>query len=196
MHFKIEEDEMMYDIIRKYGFATLFSQHDGGSFATHLPLLIDENKEYLYGHFARGNPQWRDIHNQEALAIFHGPHCYISPSWYESTLAVPTWNYIAVHVYGVVQIIEDEELTFSLKDLVKKYEAPDSSYHLDEVDPKYLQGMKKGVAGFKIKINKMEGKAKLSQNHSIERRKRIIERLETFDDENERKVAAFMKKTL
>ncbi|MFC0275021.1 FMN-binding negative transcriptional regulator [Metabacillus herbersteinensis] len=192
-HFKIEDDEIIYDIIEEYGFATFFSQHEGEPFATHIPLMIDEDKEYLYGHFARANPQWNDIHNQNVLAIFHGPHCYISSSWYESNQAVPTWNYLSVHVYGKVEIVEDDELKESLSDLVKKYEVPDSSYQLDEVDARYLEGMTKGVVGFKIKINKIEGKAKLSQNHSIERRKLVIQELEKFESEDERKIASYMK---
>ncbi|MBD1383546.1 FMN-binding negative transcriptional regulator [Metabacillus arenae] len=192
-HFKIGDDEMIYDIIQEYGFATFFSQHEGEPFATHIPLMIDEDKEYLYGHFARANPQWKDIHNQNVLAIFHGPHCYISSSWYESNRAVPTWNYLAVHVYGKVEIVEDDKLKESLSDLVKKYEAPDSSYKLDEVDARYLEGMTKGVVGFKIKINKIEGKAKLSQNHSIERRELVIQELEKFESEDERKIASYMK---
>lgn len=148
---------------------------------------------FSYGHFARANPQWKDIHNQNVLAIFHGPHCYISSSWYESNQAVPTWNYLAVHVYGKVEIVEDDELKESLSDLVKKYEVPDSSYQLDEVDARYLEGMTKGVVGFKIKIKKIEGKAKLSQNHSIERRKLVIKELEKFETGDERKIASYMK---
>ncbi|MCM3595629.1 FMN-binding negative transcriptional regulator [Metabacillus idriensis] len=192
-HFKIEDDEIIYDIIQEYGFATFFSQHEGEPFATHIPLMIDKDKEYLYGHFARANPQWKDIHNQNVLAIFHGPHCYISSSWYESNQSVPTWNYLAVHVYGKVEIVEDKELKESLSDLVKKYEVPDSSYQLDEVDARYLEGMTKGVVGFKIKIKKIEGKAKLSQNHTIERRKLVIQELEKFETRDERKIASYMK---
>jgi transcriptional regulator len=192
-HFKVEDDEIIYNIIQEYGFATFFSQHEGEPFATHIPLMIDKDKEYLYGHFARANPQWKDIHNQNVLAIFHGPYCYISSSWYESNQAVPTWNYLAVHVYGKVEIVEDDELKESLSDLVKKYEVPDSSYQLYEVDARYLEGMTKGVVGFKIKIKKIEGKAKLSQNHSIERRELVIQELEKFESEDERKIASYMK---
>lgn len=191
--FKIEEDEFMYDIIRKNGFATLFSQHEGAPFATHLPLMLDEKKEYVYGHLARPNPQWKDFHGKTVLAVFHGPHCYISSSWYESDRAVPTWNYITVHLYGQAELVEGEELKKSLSDLVKKYEASDSSYKLDEVDADFLEGMTRGIVGFKIKIERMEGKAKLSQNHSMERKNLVIRELEKFDSENERKIAAYMK---
>lgn len=195
-HFRIVENEIIYEIIEENGFATLFSKHEGMPYATHIPLLMDENKEYLYGHFAKANPQWRDIENQNVLAIFHGPHCYISSSWYESNRNVPTWNYQAVHVYGKVEIIKDEELKNSLYDLVVKYESPDSSYQLDEVDPTFLEGMTKGIIGFKINIDKIEAKAKLSQNHPIERRKLVIQELEKMNEENEQKIAKLMKRGL
>lgn len=195
-HFKIKEDAFMHSMIKKYGFATLFSQHKGVPFATHIPLMFDKNRAYLNGHFARPNPQWTDIDGQTVLAVFHGPHCYISPSWYESNRAVPTWNYIAVHVYGKAELIEGEELKESLSDLVKKYEAPDSRYKLEDVDAAYLEGLNRGIVGFKIKIEEMEGKAKLSQNHSLERRTLVIHELEQIESENERKIAAYMNELL
>ena len=196
-HFQIQDEDVIYDIIENNSFATLFSQHNGNPFATHLPLTFDKNKEYLYGHFARPNPQWNDIENQDVLAIFHGPHCYISPSWYETNIAVPTWNYVAVHVYGRVKIVDNEqELMNSLRDMVLKYEEPNSSYKLDQVDSKYLESMTKGIVGFKIKINKIEGKAKLSQNHPVERQKLIIQRLEQITNEDSQKIASLIKENL
>ncbi|MED1487917.1 FMN-binding negative transcriptional regulator [Bacillus smithii] len=195
-YFQIQDEDVIYDIIENNSFATLFSQHNGNPFATHLPLTLDKNKEYLYGHFARLNPQWKDIEDQDVLAIFHGPHCYISPSWYETNIAVPTWNYVAVHVYGRVKIVDNEqELINSLCDMVLKYEEP-NSYKLDKVDIKYLESMAKGIVGFKIKINKIKGKAKLSQNHPLERQKHIIQRLEQIPNENNQKIASLMKRNL
>lgn len=89
-HFEIKEVARAYEIIQENSFAVLFSQHNGMPSATHLPLIVDKENAYLYGHFARSNPQWKDIENQTVLAIFQGPHCYISPSWYETNQAVPT----------------------------------------------------------------------------------------------------------
>lgn len=170
-HFNIKDETLSFNVMKEHSFATLFSQHDGMPCATHLPLILNKDNSCLYGHFARPNPHWKDINNQTVLAIFHGPHCYISPSWYETKNAVPTWNYVTVHVYGEVELQEDEhELMGTLHDMVSKYEAPDSSYSLQNVDAEFLAGMNKGVQGFKIKINKIEGKAKLSQNHPLQRR--------------------------
>lgn len=195
-HFLIQDEETSYDIISKYGFATLFSQHNGLPVATHLPLMLDRDKECLYGHFARPNPQWEDITGQNILAIFQGPHCYISPSWYETNKAVPTWNYVSVHVYGQVEIIAGEELMDSLLELVLKYEEPNSSYQLEQVDLHFIEGMTKGIVGFKIKIDRIEGKAKLSQNHPIERKELIIQKLEESSKEDEQQIASLMKKIL
>ena len=196
-HFKITDETLAFDIIKEHSFATLFSQHNGMPFATHLPLLLNKENTYLYGHFARPNPQWKDIQNQTVLAIFHGPHCYISPSWYETNKAVPTWNYVTVHVYGEVELLEDEnELMDSLHDMVLKYETPDSPYRLEDVNAEFLAGMNKGVQGFKIKINKIEGKAKLSQNHTIQRQELVINQLDKILKNDEQQISSLMKANL
>ncbi|KRF29329.1 FMN-binding negative transcriptional regulator [Paenibacillus sp. Soil787] len=196
-HFEIDDDLITYDIIEKNGFATLISQHQGGPFATHLPLSLDKSREYLFGHFARPNPQWKEIEKQEVLAIFHGPHCYISPSWYETQTTVPTWNYVAVHVYGQVELVDDEQIVMnSLADLVLKYEESGSSYQLDQVDANYLAGLSKGIQGFRIKITRIEGKVKLSQNNPTERQKLVIQQLENRTGEDERKIASLMRENL
>lgn len=196
-HFQIEDEKICYEIIKEHSFATLFSQHNGMPFATHLPLILDKENQYLYGHFARPNPQWKDISNQVVLVVFHGPHCYISPSWYETDRAVPTWNYVTVHVYGETELINDEEeLMDSLHEMVLKYEATDSPYRLQDVDPDFIAGLNKGVQGFRIKISKIEGKAKLSQNQSVDRQERFINQLERISSEAEQKIATLMKENL
>ncbi|PHD62014.1 transcriptional regulator [Bacillus toyonensis] len=194
-YFAIQDEEMKYETIEQNSFATLFSQHNGEPYATHLPLVLNRETLTLYGHFARPNAQWKDSENQQVLAIFQGPHSYISPSWYETNKAVPTWNYVAVHVYGELEIVEDEQgLVESLQDLVHKYENPQSTYSLNDVDPDYMAGLSKGIVGFKIKINKIEGKAKLSQNHSIERRNLVVEKLEKVGSEGSKRITELMRK--
>jgi transcriptional regulator len=196
-HFKINDTNQLYDFIEENSFATLVSEHDGGPYATHIPLTLDRESGVLYGHFARPNGQWKDMSDKEVLVIFHGPHSYISPSWYETHDAVPTWNYTAVHVYGQTVMIEDNnELMRRLDDLVKKYEGPNSSYQLENVDPSYVTGLAKGIVGFKINITKIEGKMKLSQNHPEERRKLVIQQLEQSGAEGSKKIAKLMRDTL
>lgn len=193
----MKELKVAYDVIHKNSFATLVSMHEDIPFATHLPLLLNKENTYLYGHFALQNPQWKDIENKSVLAIFHGPHCYISPSWYETNQAVPTWNYVTVHVYGEFEFIENEhELMDSLHDMVLKYEAPNSSYKLKDLDTTYLSGMNKGIQGFKIKIIKIEGKEKLSQNQPLHRRELIVNQLEKISNEDEQNISFLMKENL
>jgi transcriptional regulator len=188
---------MIYDVIEKNSFAILFSMHKQEPYATHLPLTFNKSEHALYGHFARPNEQWKDIDNQQVLVVFQGPHCYISPSWYETMKAVPTWNYVAVHVYGQMEIVEDQEAIFdSLNGMVNKYERTDSPYDLSKVGPDYLERMSKGIVPFKINITKMEAKAKLSQNHPVERQQLIIQQLENSPDQQDLKVAELMRKNI
>ncbi|WP_226674915.1 FMN-binding negative transcriptional regulator [Mesobacillus jeotgali] len=196
-HFKIEDEVKIYEIIEEYSFATLYSTHKGEPYATHLPLILKKDENALYGHFARPNGHWKDIENQSVLIVFQGPHCYISPSWYEITDAVPTWNYVSIHLYGKVDIIEDEKVIInSLNEMVNKYEKPDSTYNLKNVDSRYVEGMSKGIVAFKINITKIEAKAKLSQNHPVERQELIIGNLERSGNQDNLEVASLMKKNL
>ena len=196
-HFQLSDEEVINEFIEQYSFATLFSQHNGEPYATHLPLTFNKDEHALYGHFARPNEQWRDTGNQQVLAVFHGPHCYISPSWYETPMAVPTWNYVSVHVYGRLEVIEDQEVIVdSLHEMVNKYEKANSSYQLNEVDAKFMKGMTKAIVAFKINITKIEAKAKLSQNHPVERQELVIQQLESSSEQNDLQIASLMKKNL
>jgi transcriptional regulator len=196
-HFEINDEDFIYDFIEKYSFATLFSQHNGEPYATHLPLILNKSESALYGHFARPNEQWKDVENQQVLVVFQGPHCYISPSWYETTKAVPTWNYVSIHLYGKVEIVEDGKIILdTLNELVNKYESPDSPYNLNDVEPSFIEGMSKGIVAFKIIITKIEAKAKLSQNHPVERQELIIKHLEGTSNQDHIQIASLMKKNL
>ncbi|MBD0408702.1 FMN-binding negative transcriptional regulator [Bacillus sp. 1021] len=193
--FQLSEAEAC-NVIKEYGFAALFSTAGGMPYATHLPLMMSKDNECLYGHFALPNPQWKEIEGQSVLAVFQGPHCYISPKWYETNLAVPTWNYVAVHVYGEAELLDEEETVHSMGDLVLKYESPDSPYKLEDVDAKFLSGMNKGVKGFKIKISKIEGQAKLSQNHSAQRQKMVVQQLKQIPHTNEQLISGLMEENI
>jgi transcriptional regulator len=196
-YFNINDENVIFNLMIENSFATLISQHHGEPYASHLPFIINKEERALYGHFARANGQWKDIKNQQVLVIFQGPHCYISPSWYETKDAVPTWNYLAVHVYGEMEIVENANEVFdALKQMVKVYEEPSSSYQLDDVDSSYVEGLSKGIVAFKINLTRIEAKAKLSQNHPIERQELVIQNLEKSSKENNRKIADLMKSNL
>ncbi len=197
-YFEITNREEMNEVISSNGFATLFSTHQGSPYATHLPLLLNEDGTELIGHFAKGNKQWTDVMEQQVLVVFQGPHCYISPSWYETQDTVPTWNYVTVHVTGQLELMPDGDsrLMESMQNLTLKYEEPTSGYVLSEVDDAYIESLSKGVVGFIIRIDKMEGKAKLSQNHSRERVERVIKQLEKTGEFNEKAISKKMSRAL
>ena len=192
--FQIKDQDRIYDWIDQLGFATLVSINGTTPFATHLPLLLDRGNDRLYGHLARANPQWQHLDGQEVLATFLGPHHYISPAWYETGQAVPTWNYISIHVYGKVAIEKDgQRLSQLLRDTVRKYEGEDSPYRIDQVDARYLEGMAQSVVGFQIQMDRVEGKAKLSQNHPLERQERVAARLGQMGTDDAMAIAALMR---
>lgn len=197
-YFEITNREEMNEVISSNGFATLFSTHQGSPYATHLPLLLNEDGTELIGHFAKGNKQWTDVMGQQVLVVFQGPHCYISPSWYETQDTVPTWNYVTVHVTGHLVLMPDGDsrLMESMQNLTLKYEEPTSGYVLSEVDDAYIESLSKGVVGFTLRIDKMEGKAKLSQNHSRERVERVIKQLEKTGEFNEKAISKKMSRAL
>src|SRR3981189_1385300 len=139
--------------------------------ATHLPFLLDAGRGpygTLMAHMARANLQWKTFNGeQEALVIFQGPHAYISPSWYEVELSVPTWNYAAVHAYGILEIIEDNAVLYDLlKALIQTHEARFERPWDFQLPDDYLQKMMRGIVGFEIQITRLEGKFKMSQNRT------------------------------
>ncbi len=172
-HFEEERVEAMHAVMRDNSFALLVTADGSTPFATHLPLLLDGEGEFgtLRGHLARPNPQWRAFDGtREAMVVFSGPHAYISPSWYETDRAVPTWNYIAVHAYGRPRVIEDAaSVAAHLKRLVDTYEGGQPApWSADSLPPEYFDGMARGVVAFEMVIERLEGKAKLSQNRPDE----------------------------
>lgn len=195
---RLEELPVIEDFIRKNSFATLINQVEEKPWATHLPLELEVNEAgemVLWGHLSRANPQWKSFGNeQQVLAIFQGPHTYISSSWYNH-VNVPTWNYIAVHVYGKIKLMNDEQVFEHLKRLVNKYEVvSENPVRIETMPPEFVKKEMKGVVGFEISIDKMEGKWKLSQNRDDENYRNIILELLKLNDVNAALIAEEMKK--
>ncbi len=183
--------------IQQNSFGILVSQVEGKPWATHIPLELETNADghaVLVGHISKGNKQWKDFNpNQEVLAIFNGPHAYISSSWYDHE-NVPTWNYIAVHVYGKIRIISGDELLASLKRLVDKYEAHSAKpVTVEGMSPKFLEGELRGVIGFEIAITDIQAAYKLSQNRDVKNKTQIISELENRGDAGSLEIAKHMK---
>jgi transcriptional regulator len=191
---------MLHDFIERNSFGLLVSRVDGQSFASHLPLLLDRQSGphgALIGHMAKANPQWREAHDQMGLVVFSGPHVYVSPTWYETEQVVPTWNYVAVHAYGPIQVIEDAPTLFEIVGrTVGFYEQAMPQPWKFDGTTMFAKRMLAQVVGFRIEIEKIEGKWKLNQNHPVERRKKVMHALQQRDDENSQAVAALMQESL
>ena len=197
-HFQVTEHAKLIDAMRRYSFATLITQADGAPFATHLPLIYREQSGTpgtLIGHVARANPQWRHFADGvEALAIFHGPHAYVSPSWYATEPAVPTWNYIAVHAYGVPRVIDDEAWLSSLVDeLVQIYESSQPQPWPNQLPAEFKNKLLRAIVGFEMPLTRIEGKFKLSQNRSPDDVAGVIEALSQSPHADGPAVADLMK---
>ena len=193
---KKDDRTSIMEFIRQNGFGIIVSQWSGKLLATHIPLDL-QGESRLLGHISRANPQWKNFETgREVLAIFTGPHAYISSSWYDHE-NVPTWNYIAAHVYGTIRIIEGDELLDSLTQLVNKYES--GSQHpvsVETMSPDYIHHSLKGIVGFEISISSVEASYKMSQNRDRKNQLSIIEGLENRNDSSSQSVAAEMKRNL
>jgi transcriptional regulator len=193
---RIEVSEALA-FIRAHGFAILVCQSPNGPVATHIPLRLVDSGEtnVLRGHVARANPQWKHWKDGDrVLAIFSGPHTYVSSSWYDHE-NVPTWNYLAVHVHGTIRLTNQEETLESLRDLTNHYEQPSTDpVSVDGMSKDFLRREVRGLVGFEVRIEKVEGAFKLSQNRDAKNFREIIRQLEERGDPASSDVAQAMKK--
>jgi transcriptional regulator len=195
--FRETDRKAIYQLMRQNSFATLITINGGVPLASHLPILVDSDRgDYgtLSAHMARANPQWRDFGNgHKALAIFQGPHAYVSPSWYETHPSVPTWNYAVVHAYGTARPIDDRsELRKLLQASVQFYESGFEKPWTFDLPEKFVKKMMDMIVGFEIPISRIEGKFKLSQNRSPADRNRVERTLENSADPLAKAVAELM----
>ncbi|MGA2599016.1 MAG: FMN-binding negative transcriptional regulator [Bryobacteraceae bacterium] len=175
-HFEVRDRDEIAAFMRRYNFAAIVMTLDGEITATHVPLVVRENAAELslIGHFAKANPCSAVLENCEVLVIFTGPHDYVSPSLYDSKLSVPTWNYTAVHAYGTAGVIEAEPALMML------VEASEPAYReqWDALPVSFREKMIAGVTAFEIRVKKLEGKYKLSQNRPPADRARVAQAFE------------------
>jgi transcriptional regulator len=198
--FAETDQARLHDFIEQSSLGLLVSQVDGLPFASHLPFLLDRTAGphgTLVGHLARANPQWREAAGQTALAIFSGAHAYLSPTWYEAEQVVPTWNYTAVYAYGRVQVVEDKEALLEIvREMVQVYEqAMPRPWSFDPTST-CLERLRAQIVGFRIEVERIEGKFKLNQNHPADRRQKVVRALQQRGDENSLAVAAMMQAAL
>lgn len=197
-HFKEENAARIAGVMRANSFATLITFDGARPFASHVPLVLRPEREphgALMGHIARANPQWRHFAGgAEVLAIFTGPHAYISPGWYSSPHMVPTWNYVAVHAYGVPRVVQESAaLEEILRLTVNEYESGQPAPWQDALPPDHKAGMMKAIVGFEIEITRLEAKFKLSQNRTPEDIAGAVAALGQSPSQTERELAALMK---
>lgn len=182
---RVDEQAQLLAFMQAHSFATLVSLVQGELFATHLPLVVAVAGEQitLRGHLAKANPHWQEwVTQREVLVIFQGPHAYISPSHYEKWESVPTWNYIAAHAYGSVQLVQEEAgLLATLGELIAATE-PAYQAQWDSLPDKFRAGMLNGIVAFEITVTRLEGKFKLSQNRPLADQERVATALMSAAD--------------
>lgn len=186
--FREDDRTKLLDFMRAHSFATLVTVVDNAPFATHLPLMVEERGEELFitGHLAKPNAQWTGFGNGESLAIFGGPHAYISPSLYEKIESVPTWNYIAVHAYGTPIIYRYADAPARVQAMLEvMMQSFDPTYlaQWESLSDKFRQGMMMGIVAFEIAVTRIEGKYKLSQNRSMVDQATVAAHLQQASDQ-------------
>ncbi len=190
----MEPENSVAQFISDYGFGILMSE---SLEATHLPFLHAANEGELgtlYSHMARANSHWNELQDKQVMVVFAGPHAYISPTWYASGPAVPTWNYAAVHVYGKFELLSDEQTIQVVKDTVKKYE-PELLNNPQVMPEDYQQKLSKAIVSFKLTISRVDAKHKLGQQRKIEDQQGVVEALESSDNLDAVGLSQYMRKT-
>jgi len=197
--FQIDDRDAQLDIIRQVGWGHIVGVQHGVPFASHHPFALvgARGEEKLEFHMPKANPHWRSIHNGETkLVVFEGPKHYVSPRWCSDERALPTWAYVAVHVYGRPKLVENnEDLRQGLSRLVGLNEAHfDDPWSLDSVDDEHVSRMMSAIVGFEMNIERMEANFRLLQNRPAGDRRRIANALAQLNDTCAQGVATLMRR--
>jgi transcriptional regulator len=195
--FRELDRSIAFDLIDSFGFATLISGSAGEPVVSHIPLILDQSNPdgpRLLGHVARANQHWKHFDGTaSALAIFHGPHAYVSPSWYANHPSVPTWNYAVVHVHGVPSVVSSEETWAILQRLIEKYETRRSAPWKADLPGEFVEELLRAIVGFQMPVGRLDAKFKLSQNKDDADRSGALAGLEQEADVEAKMLAAFAR---
>ena len=195
-HNQLEDRAALLAYMRAYSFAALATSGPGGLMATHLPFIIEEEGGLttLLAHMAKANPQWRDFAaGAEALVIFMQPHAYVSPRLYDSRQNVPTWNYVAVHAYGLPVLIEERTAKMELqRKLIRQHDAGYLA-QMAELPESYLDAKLAAIVSFSIAVTRVDARFKLSQDKNPAERERIARDLEASGDSVAAETARLMR---
>lgn len=179
-------------------FATLVTPAASEPFLSHVPLLLQPvygTHDTLIGHVARANPHWKAFAGAESIAVFHGPHAYVSPSWYaEPSTMVPTWNYATAHTLGAIEVVDDPlESRRILEALVHRFEAHrDAPWQLAMPGPR-VDALIGAIVAFRMRVRRLDAKFKLSQNRTREDRSRVMAALEADEPPDAAPTARWMR---
>ena len=192
---RVEDRAELVEFMRANNFPVLVTGLGGALHASHLPAMVQEEGERIVidMHMAHANAQWREFFDEEVMVIFSGPHAYVSPRWYEETERVPTWNYAAVHAYGVPKLVTDEAAKHASQRRLVAAIDPQWLPKFDALSPKYVSGMLNGIVNFQIPVTRIETRWKLSQNRGRREMELIVAELEKA---GETALAALMRKHL
>ena len=195
---QVEDRAEIVAFMRANNFPILVTGAGGNLLASHLPATVreEEGRIRLDMHMAKNNPQWKEFFDDEVLVVFHGPHAYVSPRWYEEKERVPTWNYAAVHAYGVPRIVSDKNRKEESQRRLVEFMDPQWLPSHDALPRKYVEMMLDGIVNFEIDVTRVETRWKLSQNRGRREMELIAERLEKSDDAGERALAALTRRHL
>ena len=199
---QVSDRALLLEAMRANSFAILFgplnsTSPDAQHHATHLPLVVKDEGPHglLEGHFAKANPHWQSLANRETLVVFPGPHSYVSPSLYADELAVPTWNYIAIHSRGTLELIEDDPAKEALLSGLIQANDPAYAERWRNLPDGFRRTMLAGIVGFRIPISRIEGKFKLSQNRP-EADRRAVHDAQATGTPDQQSLAAWMKRLI
>jgi transcriptional regulator len=192
---RVEDRAELLAFMQANGFALLVTNPLR---ASHLPVMVRQNEEQLIldMHMARANPQWQDFFDDEVLVVFSGPHAYVSPRWYEDKERVPTWNYAAVHAYGVPEVIQDRNAKHASQRRLVAALDPQWLAKFDALRREYVDSMLEGIVNFEIAVTRLETRWKLSQNRGRREQELIAAELRKSADSAERALAALMRRHL
>lgn len=192
--FAIEDREALHALIDEHPFATLVTFASPEPFVSHVPLLRDGD-DALLGHFARANPHAQHAEQAASTAIFHGPHAYVSPTWYQDPAnAVPTWNYAAVHVHGTIARLSDAEAERIVAKLVARFEGDGPTAWRFAQEGRARAALIANIQAFRFTIERVIGKFKLSQNRPSADRRQVIAALADDAHAESRATARFMQR--
>jgi transcriptional regulator len=193
-----EDRAEVLDFMRANSFALLVTGTGGQLHASHLPVQVRAEKDrvVLDMHMAKNNAQWREFFDDEVMVVFYGPHAYVSPRWYEEKERVPTWNYAAVHAYGVPKMIEDRAAKHANQRGLVAMLDPEWLPRFDALRPQYVEQMLDGIVNFEIAVTRLETRWKLSQNRSRREQESIAQQLDKSRRSEERDLAALTRKHL